>query len=126
MPSTGGRGLPPGAAPAYAAPAKMSRSTEKRGQPPARPDAAPPAAGSDVDEGLGIDAILDRLEQVVRDLEGGELPIERALDRFEQGVHLARKGNTLLDRVEQRVEMLLADRDETVPLNPGGGDEELP
>jgi hypothetical protein len=37
---------------------------------------------------------------------------------------LARKGGTLLDRVEQRVEMLLAERDEVVPFAPGGSDDE--
>ena len=83
-------------------------------------------AGADVSEALGIDAILDRLEHAVRELEGGELPLEGALARFEQGVHLARRGNLLLDRVEQRVEMLLADRDETVPLPSGAPDEEPP
>jgi exodeoxyribonuclease VII small subunit len=86
---------------------------------------APPDAGdTDPGEGLGIDAILDRLEHAVRDLEGGELPLERALERFEQGVHLARRGNQMLDRVEQRVEMLLADRDQTVPLPSEADDDE--
>lgn len=88
---------------------------------------SPPGA-TDVEsgDGLGVDAILDRLEHAVRDLEGGELPLERALERFEQGVHLARRGNLLLDRVEQRVEMLLADRDETVPLPTAADDEDVP
>jgi exodeoxyribonuclease VII small subunit len=64
----------------------------------------------------GIDDILGRLERVVKDLEGGDLPLERALERFELGVKLARRGNQLLDGIEERVEMLLADRDEVVPL----------
>lgn len=87
-----------------------------------------PTGATDVEatDGMGIDAILDRLEHAVRDLEGGELPLERALERFEEGVHLARRGNLLLDRVEQRVEMLLADRDETVPLPSAADDEDVP
>lgn len=89
---------------------------------------SPPTGATDVEsaDGLGVDAILDRLEHAVRDLEGGELPLERALERFEQGVHLARRGNLLLDRVEQRVEMLLADRDEAVPLPTAADDEDVP
>jgi exodeoxyribonuclease VII small subunit len=111
----------------------MPRTPEKRATPPVA--GATAVAGGvtdaehmapDPDDGLGIDAILDRLEVVVRDLEGGELAIERALERFEQGVHLARRGNLLLDRVEQRVEMLLADRDETVPMPNVGDDEDVP
>ncbi len=98
----------------------MPRTPDKRA-----PTVAPtPTGAGEGDETLGIDTILDRLEHVVRELEGGELPIEGALERFEQGVHLARRGNWLLDRVEQRVEMLLADRDETVPLPARGADEE--
>jgi exodeoxyribonuclease VII small subunit len=65
----------------------------------------------------GIDEILGGLEDVVRDLESGELPLERALQRFEQGVKLARQGSSVLDAVEERVEILLADRDEAVPMN---------
>jgi exodeoxyribonuclease VII small subunit len=98
----------------------MARSPDKR-------PASASTAGADLrtdsrseaDDGAagqGIDTILDRLEQVVADLEGGELPLEQALERFEQGILLARRGNTLLDRVEQRVEMLLADKAEVVPM----------
>jgi len=65
---------------------------------------------------LSIDEILDGLEEVVQELEAGDLPLEDALRRFEQGVSLARRGSTLLDAVEQRVEQLLADRDEAVPF----------
>ena len=80
---------------------------------PATPD-DPRAAAPDKE--LGIDDILGRLERVVKDLEGGDLPLERALERFELGVKLARRGNQLLEGIEERVEMLLADRDEVVPL----------
>lgn len=66
----------------------------------------------------GVDEILDGLEAVVHELEAGDLPLERALERFEEGVRLARRGGRLLDAVEQRVERLLADRDETVPFAP--------
>jgi exodeoxyribonuclease VII small subunit len=64
----------------------------------------------------GIDAVLVGLEGVVAQLERGDLPLEQALERFEQGVALARRGGRLLDAVEERVERLLADRDETVPF----------
>jgi exodeoxyribonuclease VII small subunit len=67
--------------------------------------------------GAGIDGVLDGLENVVKELESGELPLERALERFEEGVRLARKGGQILDAVEARVETLLADRDDVVPLD---------
>jgi exodeoxyribonuclease VII small subunit len=75
------------------------------------------AVDDDTGKAPSIDEILGGLEDVVRDLESGELPLERALERFEQGVKLARQGSSVLDAVEERVEILLADRDEAVPMN---------
>jgi len=75
------------------------------------------ALDPDAKEAISIDALLERLEHVVEELEGGDLPLEHALARFEEGVRLARQGSTLLDAVERRVDVLLADRDETVPLD---------
>ncbi|MEM6993425.1 MAG: exodeoxyribonuclease VII small subunit [Myxococcota bacterium] len=66
-----------------------------------------------------MDGILSGLEAVVTQLEGGDLPLEEALARFETGVALARRGSEMLDGVEERVEVLLADRDETVPMSDG-------
>ncbi|MEZ4452164.1 MAG: exodeoxyribonuclease VII small subunit [Nannocystaceae bacterium] len=66
---------------------------------------------------MAIDEVLRNLERVVAELEGGELPLETALERFEAGVRLAREGGKLLDRIEERVEVLLADRDETAPFH---------
>ena len=73
-------------------------------------------AGAPDEESLSIDEILDGLEEVVAELEAGDLPLEDALQRFEHGVSLARKGSTVLDAVEERVEQLLAERDEAVPF----------
>lgn len=84
-------------------------STGKRGASARKPEAAE-------DADLSIDEILDGLEEVVQQLEAGDLPLEDALARFEHGVSLARRGSMLLDAVEQRVEQLLADRDEAVPF----------
>ena len=82
------------------------------------PYTAPPMARSSkkTDEEPGIDSVLDGLEGVVEELESGELPLEKALARFEEGVRLARQGTKILDAVEERVEVLLADRDEAVPM----------
>jgi len=88
--------------------------TKKRSSGKPAASARPDEAG-DQPVDLSIDEILDGLEEVVQELEGGDLPLENALRRFEQGVALARKGSALLDAVEHRVEQLLAERDEAVP-----------
>lgn len=55
-----------------------------------------------------FEASTSRLAHVVEELERGDLPLERALALFEEGVKLARTAQTRLDRAERRVEELLA------------------
>ena len=50
---------------------------------------------------------LDQLEQVVKKLEDGDLPLEKSLDLFEQGVKLSESCHKHLRQAEQRVEILL-------------------
>ena len=48
-----------------------------------------------------------RLAKIVEQLEAGDLPLERSLELFEEGVRLARAAQERLDRAERRVEELL-------------------
>lgn len=54
---------------------------------------------------------LEELEQIVRQLEGGDLPLDRSLDLFEQGVRLSRECQKRLDEAERKVEILLRGND---------------
>jgi len=54
-----------------------------------------------------FEAALKRLEEIVRKLEGGELPLDSALELFEEGIQLSRFCNTTLGQAERRVEILL-------------------
>lgn len=65
-----------------------------------------------------FEAILARLSQVVGELERGDLPLERSLALFEEGVRLARVGGARLDAAEARVEELLAANDAGVRTRP--------
>jgi exodeoxyribonuclease VII small subunit len=98
----------------------MGSKTTTRGPKAAKQgDARPPDAGDeDGLESRSVDQIFDDLEAIVGELEAGELSLERAIERFEEGVKLARRGEQVLAAVEERVEMLLADRDELVPFRP--------
>jgi exodeoxyribonuclease VII small subunit len=50
---------------------------------------------------------LDELEKVVRELEGGDLPLERSLELFERGMGLSDACRKQLEAAETRVEMLI-------------------
>lgn len=55
---------------------------------------------------LPFERAIERLEAIVRALEEGELGLEEALGRYEEGVKLLRHAHTLLERAERRVELL--------------------
>ena len=50
---------------------------------------------------------LQELEQIVKEMEGGELPLERALELFEKGMRLSETCRKQLEEAETRVEMLI-------------------
>ena len=52
---------------------------------------------------------LDALEQIVRELERGDLSLERSLELFEQGIRLSRECQERLNQAERRIEVLMRD-----------------
>jgi exodeoxyribonuclease VII small subunit len=54
---------------------------------------------------------LKLLEEIVVQLEGGELTLDRALELFEEGVKISRYCNTKLEEAERRVETLIKGAD---------------
>jgi len=69
-----------------------------------------PSVSSPPDE-LSFEDILARLSSVVDQLEQGDLPLERSLAFFEEGISLSRLGSRRLDQAEARIEQLMADED---------------
>lgn len=51
---------------------------------------------------------MAELQEIVTQLEKGELPLEDSLKQFEQGITLARKCQEILNQAEQKIEMLSA------------------
>jgi exodeoxyribonuclease VII small subunit len=56
-----------------------------------------------------FEASLEALEQIVQQLESGDLPLEKSLELFEQGVRLSRECQERLSQAERRIEVLLRD-----------------
>ncbi len=56
-----------------------------------------------------FESSLTALERIVRDMEQGDLPLEKSLELFEQGVRLSRECQERLSEAERRVEVLLRD-----------------
>lgn len=56
-----------------------------------------------------FETALKELEQIVAQLEDGELPLDDALRLFEKGIRLSQFCSVRLDDAEQKVELLLKD-----------------
>lgn len=68
---------------------------------------------------------LERLEQVVKDLEEGDLTLDESLKRFEEGVRLARACEKALAQAEKRIEVLSKDSEGNLVAEPlDAGSEE--
>jgi exodeoxyribonuclease VII small subunit len=57
-----------------------------------------------------FETALARLEEIVSQLEQGDLPLEQSLKLFEEGVKLARLCAVRLEEAERKVEQLLKDK----------------
>ena len=67
---------------------------------------------------------LEKLEEIVAALEEGELPLDDALKRFEEGIKLAKRCEKALADAEKKIEILTKNADGGLDAHPF--DEEHP
>jgi exodeoxyribonuclease VII small subunit len=65
---------------------------------------------------VNLEKSLSELEALVEELESGDLPLDKAMKKFEQGIKLTRNCQSALKDAEQKVEIL---------LKSAGGEESL-
>ena len=61
---------------------------------------------------------MEQLEEIVQELESVDLPLEKAIRRFEEGVQLAKFCSGKLDETEKRINILLKDQKNQVVEQP--------
>ena len=71
-----------------------------------------------------FDEGMAELEAIVARLEGGDLPLEAALQQFEAGIALVRRLNHGLAEAEARIEVLTRDAEGSLRLQPLGRSRE--
>ena len=64
---------------------------------------------------LNLEKSMGELEQIVEQLEGGDLTLEKSLAQFEKGIKLSRECQQALSAAEQKVQVLLGDELEDSP-----------
>ena len=65
-----------------------------------------------------FEAALARLEELVQELEKGDIPLEQSLKLFEEGIKLSRICNKRLEEAERKVEVLMKDKDGKISAQP--------
>ncbi len=60
-------------------------------------------------EVIDFESTLEQLEELVQEMESGELGLEASLKAFERGVKLTRQCQTALKNAELKVQALTAD-----------------
>lgn len=58
------------------------------------------------DDSLGFEAALQEIQEIVTDLEEGQLGLEESMQRFERGVSLLRRCYRIIHEAEQKIELL--------------------
>ena len=67
---------------------------------------------------------MEKLENLVKKMEAGDLPLEDALKSFEEGIRLIRFCRAKLEETERRVEMIL-DQKDSLQVKRFRGDESV-
>ena len=78
------------------------------------------------EETQSFEKALARLEQIVADMEGGQLSLEKMISHFEEGNRLVKYGTAKLNEVEKKIEQLVTKDGQlaTEPFTPEAGEGE--
>lgn len=69
-----------------------------------------------------FETALEQLEQLVREIESGDLPLEKSMQKFEEGVKLSKYCARKLDEAENKINLLLEKQNGTVETVPFDSD----
>ncbi len=56
-----------------------------------------------------FETAMKQLEQIVQDLETGDMPLEKAIKKFEEGIRISKYCSEKLDESEKRITLLMRD-----------------
>jgi len=69
---------------------------------------------------LSFEKALERLETIVQEMESGELSLETALKKFEEGVRLSQLCTQKLNETEKKIALLMEQGDGSLMETPFG------
>jgi exodeoxyribonuclease VII small subunit len=72
------------------------------------PEKSAPAVSSEP-AAISLEAAMERLDAIVREMEAGELPLETLIARYEEGITLSKHCREKLDGAEEHIRILSRD-----------------
>jgi exodeoxyribonuclease VII small subunit len=73
---------------------------------------------------LTFEKAMEKLETIVQELESGDLTLEKAMQRFEEGTQLSKFCSEKLDETEKKITLLTGNRDGSLSEAPFSSDED--
>ena len=67
---------------------------------------------------MKFEEALKKLEKIVGDLENGNIPLEEALEKYQEGIRLSGVCQKKLEAAKKKVEILLKAEDGSLELKP--------
>lgn len=66
-----------------------------------------------MEENLNFELAIKSLEQIVQELEKGDLNLDESVKKFEEGIALSKKCTKILEEAEKKITILIKDGDNT-------------
>ena len=61
---------------------------------------------------MNFEVAIKGLEQIVQELEKGDLNLDESVKKFEEGIALSKKCTKILEEAEKRITILIEDKEE--------------
>lgn len=70
-----------------------------------------------MEENFNFEEAIKNLEQIVQELEKGDLNLDESVKKFEEGIALSKKCTKILEEAEKKITILIKDGEETKEEN---------
>ena len=65
----------------------------------------------EVENNMSFEDAVKKIEDIIKEMENGRLPLEQSLERFEDGIKLVKLCNTKLDNYEKKITLVIEGKD---------------
>jgi len=69
---------------------------------------------------MSFEQALERIEEIVSDIEDGSVPLEESIDKYAEGIKLIEHCRTVLGDAEKKIQLLTKAHDRDQKLDPAG------